>query len=109
MHISARLAWHDDGWNGCICRNPAANTFCVGDYSYPGQHIAENRERTPTSCVITYAKEAYTSPLKYHIAVDRVQKIIRFQALYSRGAKPFNWRFTRDNLHSYLKSLELVA
>lgn len=44
MHISARLAWHDDGWNGCICRNPAANTFCVGEYSYPGQHIAENRD-----------------------------------------------------------------
>lgn len=43
MHISARLVWHDDGWNGCICRNPAANTFCVGDYSYPGQHITENR------------------------------------------------------------------
>ena len=42
-HISARLAWHDDGWNGRICKNPAANTFCVGSHSYPGQEIAENR------------------------------------------------------------------
>lgn len=42
-HISARIAWHDDGWNGRICRNPAANTFCVGTQSYPGQHIAEKR------------------------------------------------------------------
>ncbi len=43
IHISARVAWHDDGWNGRICNNPAANTFCVGAHSYPGQYIAEKR------------------------------------------------------------------
>lgn len=43
VHISARLAWHDDGWNGRICKNPAANTFCVGSHSYPGTYIAESR------------------------------------------------------------------
>lgn len=42
-HISARLAWHDNGWNGSICRHPAKNTFCVGAQSYPGRQIAENR------------------------------------------------------------------
>ncbi|RME53638.1 MAG: exonuclease, partial [Deltaproteobacteria bacterium] len=34
----------NDGWNGRICRDPAANTYCVGVRSYPGQHIAENRD-----------------------------------------------------------------
>lgn len=43
-HISARVAWHMDGWNGRICRNPAANTYCVGQYSYPGTRIAETRD-----------------------------------------------------------------
>lgn len=43
-HISARLAWHLDGWNGRICREPASNTYCVGHYSYPGQYIAEQRD-----------------------------------------------------------------
>jgi exodeoxyribonuclease V alpha subunit len=33
-HISARLAWHDTGWNGHICREPKSNTYCVGQYSY---------------------------------------------------------------------------
>jgi hypothetical protein len=33
QHLTARLAWHDDGWNGHVCRNPAANTYCVGHYS----------------------------------------------------------------------------
>ena len=43
-HISARVAWHMDGWNGRICRNPAANTYCVGQFSYPGTRIAETRD-----------------------------------------------------------------
>lgn len=43
-HITARIAWHQDGWNGHVCRNPAANTYCVGQFSYPGQMIAERRD-----------------------------------------------------------------
>ncbi|MFI5454095.1 MAG: AAA family ATPase [Isosphaerales bacterium] len=44
MHLSARVAWHMDGWNGRICRDPAANTYCVGSASYPGEMIAEQRD-----------------------------------------------------------------
>jgi len=29
FHLSARLAWHDSGWNGCICRYPHLNTSCI--------------------------------------------------------------------------------
>lgn len=43
-HISIRLAWHDSGWNGCICRDPKANTYCVGQYSFPGDQIARERD-----------------------------------------------------------------
>ena len=42
-HISARLAWHDSGWNGKICKNPKANTYCVGPYSFPGDMISLRR------------------------------------------------------------------
>ena len=42
-HISARLAWHDSGWNGRICKNPKANTYCVGQYSFPGDMISLRR------------------------------------------------------------------
>ena len=44
IHISARLAWHENGWNGKICQNPKANTYCIGPYSFPGDMIAERRE-----------------------------------------------------------------
>ena len=30
VRISARLAWHMDGWNEHVCKNPAANTYCIG-------------------------------------------------------------------------------
>lgn len=43
-HISVRLAWHNDGWNGHICKNPKENIYCVGQYSYPGEMIAEKRD-----------------------------------------------------------------
>jgi exodeoxyribonuclease V alpha subunit len=43
VHMSARLAWHMDGWNGHICSKPADNVYCVGPSSYPGEMIAENR------------------------------------------------------------------
>ncbi len=43
MHMSLRLAWHNDGWNGNICRNPNNNTYCIGQHSYPGTRILENR------------------------------------------------------------------
>lgn len=43
-HISVRLAWHDSGWNGHICHNPQANTYCIGQYSYQGDLIAQDRD-----------------------------------------------------------------
>jgi exodeoxyribonuclease V alpha subunit len=29
VHLSARLAWHDAGWNGCVCREPHLNAACI--------------------------------------------------------------------------------
>ena len=43
VHITARLAWHDDGWNGRVCERPDCNTYCVGTRSYPGDVIVRER------------------------------------------------------------------
>src|SRR5262249_39216934 len=29
FHLNVRVAWHDNRWNGSVCRNPALNSFCV--------------------------------------------------------------------------------
>jgi exodeoxyribonuclease V alpha subunit len=36
-HLSARLVWHDRGWDGHICDHPEQNSFCVVQ-----QHIRES-------------------------------------------------------------------
>jgi exodeoxyribonuclease V alpha subunit len=29
IHLSARLAWHDNGWDGCVCQQPHLNSSCI--------------------------------------------------------------------------------
>lgn len=29
QHITIRVPWHDAGWDGTVCRDPAANTHCL--------------------------------------------------------------------------------
>ncbi|WP_075980806.1 ATP-dependent DNA helicase [Bacillus massilinigeriensis] len=43
-HITVRLAWHNDGWDGHICKNPKENTYCIGRHSYPGDVISTERD-----------------------------------------------------------------
>lgn len=45
-HLTVRLAWHDNGWNGTICKNPAANSYCCGSHSLLSERIARDK-RTP--------------------------------------------------------------
>jgi hypothetical protein len=28
-HLNLRVAWHDDRWNGRVCRAPSKNAFCI--------------------------------------------------------------------------------
>jgi len=38
-HISVRLAWHDLGWNGCVCNNPSLNVYCMVH-----EHVRDSRD-----------------------------------------------------------------
>ena len=29
QHLTLRVAWHDSCWNGCVCRDPSENSYCV--------------------------------------------------------------------------------
>ena len=39
IHLSSRLAWHDSGWNGCVCQNPHLNASCIVN-----KNIRESRD-----------------------------------------------------------------
>ena len=44
IHLSARLSWHMDGWNGHVCQHPESNRYCIGPHSYPGDKIRGSRD-----------------------------------------------------------------
>lgn len=60
-HLSARLTWHDSGWDGTVCRNVEANVYCtVHDHvrdrriddqqkQFEGQRLSDIKFRPPCS------------------------------------------------------------
>ena len=42
-HLCLRMAWHDNKWNGSICKKPADNDFCIGEYSLLSDRIRRRR------------------------------------------------------------------
>lgn len=43
-HITARMAWHDRGWDGRVCDDPAANTYCTGSHSLLSDRLAREKQ-----------------------------------------------------------------
>ncbi|MDH5231468.1 MAG: ATP-dependent RecD-like DNA helicase [Gammaproteobacteria bacterium] len=42
-HLVLRLAWHDNRWNGRICKKPQDNVYCVGEHSLLSDRIRKRR------------------------------------------------------------------
>ena len=42
-HVTARMAWHDHGWDGRVCTNPAANSYCTGSHSLLSERLAREK------------------------------------------------------------------
>lgn len=75
-HLSARLTWHDSGWNGRICENPRKNVSCVAkkeireakDDEYEQNHAAERVKDIPLDSLPPCAREIGTfSPELTHV------------------------------------------
>ncbi len=32
-HLTVRFAWHDNKWNGKVCKKPSENIYCIDNYS----------------------------------------------------------------------------
>lgn len=42
-HLTARLSWHDDKWNGNICRHPKENGSCTAPNSLLSERVARRK------------------------------------------------------------------
>lgn len=44
MHLTVRMAWHDNGWDGRVCQDPRANTYCSGTHSLLAGRIEKKKD-----------------------------------------------------------------
>ncbi|RAK15236.1 ATP-dependent exoDNAse (exonuclease V) alpha subunit [Anoxybacillus vitaminiphilus] len=124
-HLSVRVPWHDQGWNGTICSNPANNTSCLKlrrieelkdeelESRYAGMSIEELSQDLWPCCVAE--RGMFMAPFDYVKVVDHPYKEsskethghfkatpLRFPA-YSAAVIPFRWmlKSSIDELKKY--------
>jgi exodeoxyribonuclease V alpha subunit len=44
-HFTLRVAWHDNAWNGKLCKDPEGNRYCSGFHSLLSDRIRRNKEK----------------------------------------------------------------
>ena len=44
-HFTLRVAWHDNAWNGTICKDPTANHYCNGYHSLLSERLRIDKEK----------------------------------------------------------------
>ncbi|MDY0280541.1 MAG: AAA family ATPase [Salinivirgaceae bacterium] len=69
-HITVRMAWHDNNWNGRICHAPEKNDYCIGEYSLLSRRIRQRRKlekEIPDNCADMNALDGYIPPCYWSI------------------------------------------
>lgn len=119
-HLTLRMAWHDNKWNGTICQDPEKNSCCVGSRSLLSDRIARNRNlemevanagKKIDSLVPSYLPPCYWSSAAFS---PREQKIIHAHPFrkYEEtkkieetldGYSMFSWPFRLSFTHSQKK------
>jgi len=96
-HLTARLAWHADGWNGSVCKEPELNSYCVGWKSYPGDVIARERnieaEKRHAGCLANTLK-GYVPPCCYSynaFGLENAPAASNPPEFFYGGAKRVDW------------------
>jgi exodeoxyribonuclease V alpha subunit len=110
-HLSARLAWHDRGWDGHVCDNPHLNSSCViaeyirdhfreikdparnAERAVSGQHFAELTGGLPPCSRDpgAFAPRGYT--LTHHDPLDfrNLPSVAEELAPYTFCPSPYRW------------------
>ncbi len=128
QHLTVRVAWHDDRWNGTVCRKPRENAFCVDldriraerddekESRLEGRLLADLRSEDQPPCVAESG--GFMSPKEWHRTLRHpYQEIPKAQAThgmlrpttvrvpaYSTFAVPFLWmlRESQDRIDEKL-------
>ena len=104
-HLTARLAWHDDGWNGRICERPECNTYCVGMHSFPGDVVAHERnlqnEKDNAGKSVSKLGSEDLPPCTYSInafGTDTIRGYSTPPHFFRGGAKKTEWEIPKSTV-----------
>ena len=117
-HLSARLTWHDSGWDGTVCRDPVSNVYCTlhehvrdsKDDALEAQHAGEALEATafrppcsrdPAAWSRTGYEIRHEDPLEWRHLGYAVEDLPPYSVSTSPYGHMFaesgGWEYDRDN------------
>ena len=126
LHLSVRVPWHDSGWRGTVCADPAANTSCIllhnigakRDDEYEQNHSGEaldglNPNRIP--CIAE--RSTFLSPHGYLLEKEhpysfsgslkgKIQRTPLSVPAYGVHATPYFW-LSRENVDEVMRIVDV--
>jgi ATP-dependent exoDNAse (exonuclease V) alpha subunit len=127
-HISIRVPWHDNGWNGTVCKEPKLNNACLklksiaqnrnddAETIVAGQSIKDLQPNQLPSCVAErgtfMADFEYTRTVTHPYAKTSPDTHNHFESTlirhspYSALAIPFQWMLSKENSNMEQKAKE---
>ncbi len=112
-HITIRVPWHDSGWDGTVCKEPAANTSCLalkrigaekndaGEIPCRGKKLADITDEEHPPCISERVSFMAKSEIRRKMIHPYVEKgseqhqcIVHtpfIQPAYSAACVPFRW------------------
>ena len=85
QHLSIRVPWHDQAWNGSVCKCPSRNTSCL-----KLRNISESKDETAEAAVAGCSIQS--------LEADQYPPCVK-----ERGTFMANFPFTRKHAHPYAK------
>lgn len=130
-HVTFRVAWHDNKWNGSICNDPKKNRHCSGFHSLLSERLRKRKEKNFENEIKHQGSpvtDSYVPPCFWGINVfgdkelkiehdnpaePKLEHIKESLPAHSIFSWPFAVSFTRDNETyklegAYPKNLEEV-
>lgn len=117
-HLSIRVPWHDNGWNGSICNNPKANGAClvlkscaldrddVKEQCLAGQSLSKLEEKDYPACIGERA--TFMSPFAINKTLSHpyaksspsshghLKPTNLYLPAFSAPAVPYNWMLKKN-------------
>lgn len=127
-HLSIRVPWHDNGWNGTICKHPSTNNACLALKNCALNRDDKNEDKNALKSIEDLEQDdfpvcvgeraTFMAPFSftknlYHPYVDiypnshgHLEKTpLRFPA-YSANSVPYRWMSKKSN-EMFIENFEL--